>query len=167
MEQTRSLGEAIRTRRLELGWSQEELAERIGDGVRQADVSRLERGRVTLPRRQRLERIAAALGMSPGELLARSGWAGADVAFAPPAAVDDRPEQVSQPVERLPVPPPASRPAVSPHLQTAIDRAHELQAWSSDVLRRSAATRERLKSPLPPGARTRDVTTNSGEDEPA
>ena len=164
MGEARSLGEAIRTRRQELGWSQEELAERIGDGVRQADVSRLERGRVVLPRRQRMERIAAALGLSLGELLARSGWAGAGAAFDPPAVVDDRPEPPTQPVERLPVPPPAPRPALSPHLQTAIGRAHELQAWSSDVLRRSAATMERLSGPP---ARTRDATTTSREDEPA
>ena len=101
-----TLGEVIRRRRQELGWSQEELAERAsvdGDEVRQSDVSRLEAGKVALPRRARLERIAAALGLPLGDLLARSGWAGAvesfdaDSAPAPPVArpdvllVDDEP----------------------------------------------------------------------------
>ena len=75
------LGAVIRARRIELGLTQEELAARIGgegEYVRQSDVSRLERGRVGLPRRARLERIAAALGLPAGEVLARSGWAGAE-----------------------------------------------------------------------------------------
>jgi transcriptional regulator with XRE-family HTH domain len=79
-----SLGSTIRARRGELGLTQEELAERIsadGEYLRQSDVSRLERGAVELPRRARLERIAAALGLSTGELLARSGWAKADAYF--------------------------------------------------------------------------------------
>lgn len=70
-----TLGRAIRERRLELGLTQEALAQLIGDGVRQAEVSRLESNRVTLPRRRRLERIAHALGLSITELLTRSGWA--------------------------------------------------------------------------------------------
>ncbi|MEA2511933.1 MAG: Helix-turn-helix domain [Thermomicrobiales bacterium] len=76
-----TLGTVIKERRLALGLTQEELAERIGDGVRQAEVSRLERDRISLPRPQRLRRIALALDLLPGELLARSGWAGADAAF--------------------------------------------------------------------------------------
>jgi transcriptional regulator with XRE-family HTH domain len=76
----RTLGEAIKARRLELGWSQEELARRMinhGDlTFRQSDVSRLERGKVALPHRDRLEHMAAVLGLSLGELLARSGWSG-------------------------------------------------------------------------------------------
>src|SRR5688572_25380151 len=78
MNEKPTLGQVIRTRRLELGLTQEELAERIGEGIRQAEVSRLEHDRVVLPRRARLERIASALDIPPGELLARSGWAGAD-----------------------------------------------------------------------------------------
>jgi transcriptional regulator with XRE-family HTH domain len=78
METTLTLGKVIRTRRIDLHLTQEELAERIGEGVRQAEVSRLERDRIALPRRARLEAIAAALNFSLGELLARSGWAGAD-----------------------------------------------------------------------------------------
>jgi transcriptional regulator with XRE-family HTH domain len=73
-----TLGAFIRRRRIELGLTQETLAEMIGGGVRQAEISRLEHDRVTLPRRQRLEQIAAALDVPLGELLVRSGWTGAD-----------------------------------------------------------------------------------------
>src|SRR5947207_9476612 len=93
MTSATTLGKIIRARRRELRLTQEELAERIsadGEFVRQSDISRLERGAVMLPRRARLERIAAALDLSLGELLARSGWAGADEYFdelvATPAA---------------------------------------------------------------------------------
>jgi transcriptional regulator with XRE-family HTH domain len=74
MAESRSLGEAIRLRRLELGMSQEELAERIGPDVRQSDVSRLERGKILFPRLERLNQIAAALGVSIGALLIEAGW---------------------------------------------------------------------------------------------
>ncbi|MEZ4532470.1 MAG: response regulator [Thermomicrobiales bacterium] len=74
MSESRSLGEAIRLRRLELGMSQEELAERIGPDVRQSDVSRLERGRILFPRHERLHQIASALGISVGALLVEAGW---------------------------------------------------------------------------------------------
>lgn len=73
-----TLGQLIRERRMDLNLTQEELAERIGDGVRQSEISRLERNRVSLPRRQRMEEIAAALEIPIGILLARSGWAGAE-----------------------------------------------------------------------------------------
>lgn len=74
MAESRSLGDAIRLRRLELGMSQEELAERIGPDVRQSDVSRLERGKILFPRLERLNQIANALGMSIGALLIEAGW---------------------------------------------------------------------------------------------
>jgi transcriptional regulator with XRE-family HTH domain len=74
MAESRSLGEAIRLRRLELGMSQEELAERIGADVRQSDVSRLERGKILFPCLERLNQIATALGMSIGTLLVEAGW---------------------------------------------------------------------------------------------
>jgi transcriptional regulator with XRE-family HTH domain len=96
-----TLGSFIQRRRIELGLTQEQLGERIGPGVRQAEVSRLENDRITLPRRQRLERIAVALDVPIGELLARSGWAGADQVFqiadAPESsASDERGEAVSE-----------------------------------------------------------------------
>jgi transcriptional regulator with XRE-family HTH domain len=78
----RSLGDTIKARRKEFGWSQAEFAERVathGDWTfGQSDVSRLERGNVSLPRRERLVHIAAVLGYPLGELLVRSGWVGAD-----------------------------------------------------------------------------------------
>lgn len=74
MTESRSLGEAIRLRRLELGMSQEELAERIAPDMRQSDVSRLERGKILFPRRERLSQIASALGVSVGVLLIEAGW---------------------------------------------------------------------------------------------
>lgn len=74
-----TLGQLIRDRRMELNLTQEELAERVGDGVRQSEISRLERNRVTLPRRRRMEELAAALDIPVGLLLARSGWVGAEV----------------------------------------------------------------------------------------
>jgi transcriptional regulator with XRE-family HTH domain len=80
MVQPQTLGKAIRERRIELGMTQEELAAQIGEGVRQSEVSRLERDRIVLPRRERLVRIAAALQMPVGELLVRSGWTGAQEA---------------------------------------------------------------------------------------
>ncbi|MBA3275627.1 MAG: helix-turn-helix domain-containing protein [Chloroflexia bacterium] len=69
-----TLGTFIRERRMELGLTQEELAERVGEGVRQSEISRLEHDRVTLPRRARLEQIAAALDVSMGDLMVRTGW---------------------------------------------------------------------------------------------
>jgi transcriptional regulator with XRE-family HTH domain len=69
-----SLGGIIRARRRELGLTQEQLAERSGGGVRQAEISRLERSAVGLSRRRRLAAIAAALGLTEGELLRQSGW---------------------------------------------------------------------------------------------
>lgn len=69
-----TLGTFIRERRQELGLTQEQLAKRVGEGVRQAEISRLEHDRVTLPRRERLDQIAVALRVSLGELLVRSGW---------------------------------------------------------------------------------------------
>ena len=76
---TQSLGTFIRERRQDLGLTQQQLAERIGDSLQQADVSRLERNHISLPRRQRLMAIAAALQVSLGELLVRTGWMDEDL----------------------------------------------------------------------------------------
>lgn len=54
------LGEAVRARREELGWSQTRLAERAG--MRQPAIARFEAGGTT-PTLPILERIAAALGL--------------------------------------------------------------------------------------------------------
>jgi transcriptional regulator with XRE-family HTH domain len=73
-----SLGQFIRSRRLELGLTQEQLAARVGEHVAQAEISRLERDKVALPRRPRMEHLAVALEIPLGVLLARSGWTAAD-----------------------------------------------------------------------------------------
>ena len=73
-----TLGDIVRAARLEKGWSQEYLAEMVGDGITQSEVSQLERGHTHLPRRGRLERIAAALNIPSGRLLAAAGWSEAD-----------------------------------------------------------------------------------------
>lgn len=84
----KTLGQAIRERRIELGLTQEQLAERIGDSVRQSEISRLERDHITLPRRSRLELIAGALDLPVGVLLAHSGWAGAEAIDTTPVDAD-------------------------------------------------------------------------------
>jgi transcriptional regulator with XRE-family HTH domain len=89
-----SLGVVVRERRLELGWTQEQLAEQIsiyGEYVRQSEISRLENGWVQLPRRERLEKLAAALDLPLGELLARSGWANRRHVSPKPATLGSRP----------------------------------------------------------------------------
>jgi transcriptional regulator with XRE-family HTH domain len=82
------LGNYIRERRQDLDLTQEELAARIGDTVKQAEVSRLERGAIALPRRARLEALAVALEVTLGSLLMQTGWL--------------TPEEQAQ-VDRLPV----------------------------------------------------------------
>jgi ribosome-binding protein aMBF1 (putative translation factor) len=47
---TKSLGTVVRKRRVELGLTQEELGQQIDPPMTQADVSRLEAGKVRLPR---------------------------------------------------------------------------------------------------------------------
>ena len=78
-----TLGQVIRARRIEMDLTQEELAERIGGSVRQAEISRLEHDRIVLPRRDRLEAIAQALDLPLGRLLASSGWTGAEGELPP------------------------------------------------------------------------------------
>jgi transcriptional regulator with XRE-family HTH domain len=73
----------IKARRQELGLTQEDLALRVcnlGDELRQSDISRMEHGKITLPRYQRMSRLAAALELSLGDLLGRAGWGGAQSA---------------------------------------------------------------------------------------
>lgn len=141
-----TLGQLIRERRLELNLTQEQLAERVGDGVRQSEISRLERNRITLPRRHRMEDLAAALDIPLGVLLARSGWAGAEAIEDDPASesIED-PAPAPNPVES-PVPAARAahgsapddrrsapgRPAAlpendSPQMQTAMERAEKLR----------------------------------------
>lgn len=157
LEAQRTLGDAIRTRRQELGWSQEELAKRIadhGDGTfRQSDVSRLEHGKVTLPRRERLEHIAAVLGLSLGDLLARSGWTGAASAFASgrsphQGGQDARPDStVMDASSRLPGSPAGESAAISRNLRRLIAQAHETRTRTREVLRQCEETRVLYEQP--------------------
>src|SRR5215813_3777217 len=64
------LGEAVRTRREELGWSQRQLAERAG--MTQPGVARFEAGGTT-PTLPLLERLASALGLTLTISLAPAG----------------------------------------------------------------------------------------------
>ncbi|RJO67615.1 MAG: XRE family transcriptional regulator [Myxococcales bacterium] len=74
MARTKTLGEVVRERRLELGLSQNDLAAVMGDRTGQTDISRIELGKTETPRRERLDRLAAALGLDADELVARTGW---------------------------------------------------------------------------------------------
>jgi transcriptional regulator with XRE-family HTH domain len=141
-DQPLTLGSLIRSRRIELGLTQEELAERVGDSVRQAEISRLERDCVGLPRRARLERIAAALKLKLGELLARSGWAGVDSTFQaqsmPAPGIDVTPDQHS--VSRHEIP----RSHISTDLVCAIEQARETTKRTESLLALSLQTYDRV-----------------------
>ena len=69
-----AFGDYLRKRRADLGLSQEDVANLIGGTASQAEVSRLERGMVAMPRRSRMEELAAALDVTLGDLLVNSGW---------------------------------------------------------------------------------------------
>ena len=74
-------GDLIRERRIELGWTQAELAKR--SGIPQADISRIENGRLDA-RWSTIQRLSAALavtGTEPRRSLANGG----QVAEAPTA----------------------------------------------------------------------------------
>ena len=135
-----TLGRFIQRRRIELGLTQEQLAEIIGGGVRQSEISRLEHDRVALPRRQRLEQIANALDVSLGELLARSGWAGADSEFAADASapVVEFADGVSSTRPDSIAPVAVAIPDVAA-LASAINRAEQLIAVSGDIVEKSQA----------------------------
>ena len=158
MTGTPTLGATIRARRIELGWSQEELAERISgqDGfVRQSEISRLELDKVGLPRRARLERIATALGLPLGELLVRSGWSGADAAVLPPkdAAASEPERPLPNPDARTP-PFLAAPPAATPEppetvvrLRAAMDRARDLRLRNASALDQARRTYDLANAP--------------------
>jgi hypothetical protein len=74
MDLRRNLGSTVRQRRMELGLSQVQLAERMGGETQQSDISRIERGLLPWPRPQLLESLAAALYMTALELITQSGW---------------------------------------------------------------------------------------------
>lgn len=152
-----TLGQLIRERRMELNLTQEELAERVGEGVRQSEISRLERNRVTLPRRQRMEQIAEALDIPVGVLLARSGWAGAETVDFEAAEPEDVERDGPDLAAAEPVPQFWDEPAEdaysdlynggigglaedeTPHLQDAILRAEALIGESESKIHEAQA----------------------------
>jgi transcriptional regulator with XRE-family HTH domain len=136
-----TLGAVIRSRRLELGLTQEELAERIDPDLRQSDVSRLERDRIALPRRRRLQAIADALDLTVGELLSASGWAGADRALASPDA--NRAVEHGLTAPAMPfglvsdtIDLPTRSPEDVERLRAAINHAHDVRADAAELMRR-------------------------------
>jgi transcriptional regulator with XRE-family HTH domain len=119
-----TLGKLIQGRRRELDLTQEELAERVGDGVRQSDISRLEHDKVALPRRARLERIASALDLPLGVLLVQSGWMGAS-ANVDPSNGDGEDSQSTDVPDGVSILVNAAEPASIPTLKKAM---REVQA---------------------------------------
>lgn len=61
------IGARIRARRRELGWTQEELARRLG--LRQNVISRLEAGNVNNPSVQMIRSLARVLGVTADYLI--------------------------------------------------------------------------------------------------
>ncbi|HET9659219.1 MAG TPA: helix-turn-helix transcriptional regulator [Thermomicrobiales bacterium] len=78
MNLKQNLGKVVRRRRLELGLTQTELAERMRGNVQQADISHIEHGHLPWPRPDLIQALAVALSMSPVELILLSGWMSAD-----------------------------------------------------------------------------------------
>jgi transcriptional regulator with XRE-family HTH domain len=129
----------------------------VGEGVRQAEISRLERDHVTLPRRSRLEQIADALEIPLGVLLARSGWVGAheELDLAAELAASERPETAPTRPK-----PPEVKPMEAtmyedlranlvrdvPQLTDAISRARELTQHTETVIRDAQETYNRARS---------------------
>lgn len=124
--QRRTLGELIRTHRLQRGWSQTELGDRVGQGMTQSDVSKLERGAVDLPHRKRMEALADVMGLSLGKLLAASGWDDADTLVA------DGPE-----VTVIPVPAASWRGQLLTTMVDLTDQQLEIVASVVDGIKRS------------------------------
>ncbi len=136
MTSSPTLGQVIRQRRLEMGLTQEMLAERMGLGVRQAEVSRLEHDRVSLPRKARMEQIARALEIPIGTLLARSGWVGAQEELNQAATVLP-PVGLPAAALQMPVHEPESRvldTTKAPELSSAIARSRELIEQSRKIM---------------------------------
>jgi len=155
-----TLGQVIRLRRSELGLTQEELAERVGGGVRQAEISRLERDGVNLPRRQRLEQLAQALDMPLGALLARSGWSGAELEFPPAAPEPAEPEPGIAILQHEPErdePRAATKNMDVPHLHDAISRAEVVMNHTESVIQKARITYDRAQQSVDERRRRNDT----------
>ena len=72
-----TLGATIRSKRIAKGMSQAELA--ACAGLTSPGVSRIETGRIALPREAGLKALARCLDLNPGELLELSGWPGIEI----------------------------------------------------------------------------------------
>jgi transcriptional regulator with XRE-family HTH domain len=125
---------------------EEALAERVGNGVGQAEISRLEHDRIALPRRGRLEQIAQALDLPLGVLLARSGWAGAEeelteaVATAPPPSPVVRAEASTGSLQ--------GASPLNDEMTLLVDarvRAHDVARRTETMLRQSRETMSRAR----------------------
>jgi transcriptional regulator with XRE-family HTH domain len=147
-----AMARLIRERRQDLGLTQEQLANRIGGGARQSEVSRLEQGRVALPRRLRMERIAAALEVPLGELLLSSGWVGAEViddlsAAGPGESGEEDGQEFQQSIEDLQARN-ANLQANVDLLQHANDRLRDRGVERATQLRTAEAIVEQMRSIL-------------------
>ena len=89
-----SLGERLRCRRREKGWTQEQLAALAG--TNQAVIQKIENGRSLRPRR--INEIAAALDVSPSWLMF------GDVPKAPEAGLDAEARSIGATWAQLPEP---------------------------------------------------------------
>lgn len=76
-------GEKIRRLRIEKGWTQQELGDRIG--VQKAAVNKYEDGSVVNLKRKTIEALSAAFGVAGAWLIDNSDW--------PPMYLDKDPEE--------------------------------------------------------------------------
>jgi len=160
-----NLGQVVRARRIALGLSQEALAVRVSDlgsEIDQADISRIELGKVDLPRRRRLEHLAAALELSLGELLEASGWVGAAERFVDDTNVPSPPHEspkstpVAAPVPDLPAIPTLRRVTLDPpatmeailRLRTAVIVSQDSVARADQLLKDCQETAKRWDTSL-------------------
>ena len=72
MNKNVDFGERLRSLRKTRGWTQADLAR--ASGLTRSHISRLEAGAIQLPSRERLHRLAQALGTTPDDLLAAAGY---------------------------------------------------------------------------------------------
>jgi transcriptional regulator with XRE-family HTH domain len=72
MPKNNALGERLRALRQARGWTQADLGE--ASGLTRSHISRLEAGDIQLPSRERLHRLATALGTTADDLLTAAGY---------------------------------------------------------------------------------------------
>lgn len=66
-----TVGELVRTRRIEKGWTQTELAQ--ASGLRQTYISQVEKGEIAMPRDHNLDALGAALGLTKPDFYRAAG----------------------------------------------------------------------------------------------